>query len=74
MTTLQKILNDNDITQAQLIEMIRIKTGKVIGKDRISKICSGRIKNYSLATAKLLSDTLGIPIDTFIEHESLKQQ
>ena len=71
MTKLQQILNENEMTQSQLIEMIRIKTGRIIGKDRISKICSGRITNYSLFTANTISRALGIPIDTFIEHNNL---
>jgi hypothetical protein len=73
MTKLQNILNDNNMTQAQLIEMIRLRTGRVIGKDRISKICSGRITNYSLFTANTISRALGIPIDTFIEHDNLTE-
>ncbi len=73
MTKLQSILNDNNMTQSQLIEMIAIKTGRIIGKDRISKICSGKITNYSLFTANTISRALGIPIDTFIEHDNLME-
>ena len=71
MTKLQLILQQNDMSQAQLIELIKEKTGKTIGKDRISKICSGKITNYSLRTAKIISISLGIPIDKFIEHRKL---
>lgn len=73
MTKLQKILNDNDMSQSQLIELIRLKTGRVIGKDRISKICSGKLVNYSVATADLIAKSMGIPMDTFVETDKLNQ-
>ena len=73
MTKLQEILDENNMTQSQLIELIQLKTGKKFGKDRISLICSGKVVNYSLSTAMTISTAIGIPMDEFVETKELNK-
>ena len=44
------------------MRLIRDKSGFKIGRDRISKICTGRLKNYTLETAVMISEALNIPV------------
>ena len=66
-TKLAKILKDKNISQAKFRIMINEKTGVDIGADRISKVCTGRLQNYTLYTARLISATLDVSIDDIVE-------
>ena len=66
-TKLQKLLIDMGISQTDLFYLIEYKTGKTIGLDRISNIVNGKQKNYNIATAKAIADTIGVTINDIIE-------
>jgi transcriptional regulator with XRE-family HTH domain len=69
-TKLTQILLDKGLSQIDFQLLITDKTGSTIGRDRISRICTGKIRNYKLETAIKISDSLGITIDSFIEDDS----
>lgn len=66
-TKLGKLLDERNITQADFRRLIEDKTGVVIGADRISKMVTGRLQNYSLYTARVISESLGVTIDDIVE-------
>ena len=49
-TKLEQILIERGMSQGDLMRLIKQKSGFKIGRDRISKITTGRMKNYSLET------------------------
>lgn len=57
------ILEERNMSQTDLHLLIFEKTGKTIGRDRISRMVNNRIKHLTLTTAKLVSKTLELPID-----------
>ena len=61
------------LTQRDLVEMIYQKSGFRMGYDRISQICSGRKKNYSLETAVMIAEALEVSIDEIIEIRNVKK-
>lgn len=71
MTKLKKILEKNNISNVQLIELIENKTGHRLYPYMISKIANGLKINYSLKTACLIAHSLGLPIDAIVEKEKL---
>ena len=72
-TKLEKILRERNLSQGDLRRLIKSKSGFTIGRDRISKICTGRSTNYTIETAKMISEALGIPIDKFVEIENIQK-
>jgi DNA-binding Xre family transcriptional regulator len=66
-TKIAKLLEHKGISQAELKRRIKETTGADIGADRISKICTGRLQNYTLYTAKVIAVTLGVPVDEIVE-------
>lgn len=73
MTKLQKILNDRGMTQADLMRAITKKTGFQIGRDRISKIVNGNLKNYTLETAVMIAESLQVNVDDIVELREIKK-
>lgn len=67
MTKLAKLLENKSMSQRDLQRAIQQKHGIKIGDDRISKICTGRMKNYHLNTALLIASTLEITVDDIVE-------
>lgn len=67
MTKIQKMLSERKMSQAEFSRQIEAKTGARIGLDRISKICTGRLQNYSLYTARILATTLDCKIEEISE-------
>ena len=65
-TKLERILRDRSLTQGDLQRMIKAKSGFKIGRDRISKICTGRLTNYTIETAVMISEALEISMDSFL--------
>ena len=55
------------------MRLIRDKSGFKIGRDRISKICTGRLKNYTLETAVMISEALEIPVDEIVELKEIRK-
>lgn len=57
MTRLKKMLNDKNMTQKQLAEK------SDIGEYKISLLCSGKVNNLHLSTAKKICDVLDCTLD-----------
>lgn len=74
MTKLEKILTQRRMSQGDLIRLIQTKSGFKIGRDRISKICTGRLQNYKVETAKLISEALGVKMDDIVDIKNIKKQ
>jgi DNA-binding Xre family transcriptional regulator len=72
-TKLDTILQQRGMSQGDLVRLIRTKSGFKIGRDRISKICTGRLKNYTIETAVMISEALEIPVDEIIEIKDVKK-
>jgi DNA-binding Xre family transcriptional regulator len=73
MTKLELLLQDRGMSQGDLMRLIRDKSGFKIGRDRISKICTGRLKNYTLETAVMISEALEIPVDEIVELKEIRK-
>ena len=67
MTKLANILESKGMSQRDLQRAIQDRYGVKIGDDRISKIFTGRMKNYQLKTALLIATTLEVSVDDLIE-------
>jgi DNA-binding Xre family transcriptional regulator len=74
MTKLQKILIDRGMTQADLMRAITKQTGFQIGRDRISKIVNGNLKNYTLETAVMIAESLQVNVDDIVELKEIKKK
>lgn len=66
-TRLGAILMARGMNNQDLITAIRIKTGRNIGKDRISKMINGLTKDYMLSTASAIASALNVKIDDIVE-------
>jgi DNA-binding Xre family transcriptional regulator len=72
-TKIELILNKRDLSQTDLQRLIQDKSGFKIGRDRISKIVTGKIKNYTLETAKMIAEALDVKIDDIVELENIRK-
>jgi DNA-binding Xre family transcriptional regulator len=72
-TKIERILRDRGWSQGDLVRSIKAKSGFKIGRDRISKICTGRLTNYTVETARLISEALDVSIDDIVEIENVKK-
>jgi transcriptional regulator with XRE-family HTH domain len=72
-TKLELLLQQRGMSQGDLMRLIREKSGFKIGRDRISKICTGRLKNYTLETAVMISEALEIPVDEIVELKEVRK-
>jgi len=72
-TKLELILQERGLSQGDLMRLIRDKSGFKIGRDRISKICTGRLKNYTLETAVMISEALQVPVDEIVELKEIRK-
>jgi|688.fasta_scaffold23799_2 DNA-binding Xre family transcriptional regulator len=72
-TKIELILSQRNLSQTDLQRLIQDKSGFKIGRDRISKIVTGKIKNYTLETAKMISEALNVKIDDIVELENIKK-
>jgi len=73
MTKLELLLQQRGMSQGDLMRLIKDKSGFKIGRDRISKICTGRLKNYTLETAVMISEALEIPVDEIVELKEIRK-
>jgi DNA-binding Xre family transcriptional regulator len=67
MTKIEKMLKLKGMKQADLIRKIQSDTGEKIGRDRMSRICNGLVKNYTMKTAQIIADSLECDINDIIE-------
>ena len=74
MTKLQRILLERKMTQADLMRAITKKTGFQIGRDRISKIVNGNLKNYTLETAVMIAESLQVNVDDIVELKEIQKK
>jgi len=74
LTKIEKILVERNMSQGDLVRLIERKSGFRIGRDRISKICTGRMKNYRLETAVMISEALKVPIDSIVELKNIRKE
>ena len=72
-TKIEKILRDRGWSQGDLVRSIKAKSGFKIGRDRISKICTGRLTNYTVETARLISEALDVSLDDIVDIENVKK-
>ena len=72
-TKIERILRDRGWSQGDLVRSIKVKSGFKIGRDRISKICTGRLTNYTVETARLISEALDVSIDDIVDIENVKK-
>ncbi len=73
MTKLERILMDRNMSQGDLMRLIEEKSGFRIGRDRISKICTGRLKNYTMQTAVMIAEALEVAVDDIVELKDIKR-
>ena len=66
-TKLSQLLNERGLTQTDLFNMIKDSGNRVIGRDRISKMANGKLTNFNIDTAKVISGVLGVKIDDIID-------
>jgi len=67
ITKLQRILRSRGLTQTDLFYIINDSQYKNIGQDRINKLVLGKQKNYTIETAKTISNVLGVKLDDIVE-------
>lgn len=67
-TKLATILAEKGMTQRDLQRAIFNLHGVKIGDDRISKIYTGRLKNYHTNTAILIASALDVRVDDILEY------
>jgi DNA-binding Xre family transcriptional regulator len=72
-TKIDRILRDRNMSQGDLVRLIKAKSGFKIGRDRISKICTGRLTNYTVETARMISEALEVPMDEIVDIENVKK-
>ena len=67
MTKLQQIIENRQITQSDFIRIIKEKTGIDFDKGNLSRIVNGHKTNFTIETARILSDSLGVTLDEIID-------
>lgn len=72
-TKIERILRERNMSQGDLVRLIKAKSGFKIGRDRISKICTGRLTNYTVETARMISEALEVPMDEIVEIQNVKK-
>jgi DNA-binding Xre family transcriptional regulator len=73
-TKLEKILIKRNLSQGDLRRMVQQKSGFLLGRDRVSKICTGKTLTYNLETAVMISEALGVKIDSIIECKNVRKK
>ena len=66
-TKLSIILRERGLTQTDLFNIIKDSGFKTIGRDRISKMVNGKLTNFNIETAKIISNVLGVTIDEIVD-------
>jgi transcriptional regulator with XRE-family HTH domain len=66
-TKLSKLLILRGMTQQELYNLVKLRTGQEIQLYRISNMVNGKLKNYKVSTARILAQALQVPTDAIIE-------
>jgi transcriptional regulator with XRE-family HTH domain len=72
-TKIELILQQRGLSQGDLMRLIRNKSGFKIGRDRISKICTGRLTNYTVETAVMIAEALELPVGEILELKDIRK-
>lgn len=72
-TKIEQILQQRGLSQGDLMRLIRSKSGFKIGRDRISKICTGRLTNYTVETAVMIAEALEVPVGEILELKDIRK-
>lgn len=72
-TKIELILQQRGLSQGDLMRLIRSKSGFKIGRDRISKICTGRLTNYTVETAVMIAEALEVPVGEILELKDIRK-
>lgn len=67
LTKLAKLLVLRGMTQQELYDLVKERTGQEIQLYRISNMVTGKLKNYKVSTARLMAQALQVPTDAIIE-------
>jgi DNA-binding Xre family transcriptional regulator len=73
-TKLEAILFSRNLKQGDLRRMILNNSGFMLGRDRISKICTGRMIKYNLETAVMIAEALDVKVDDIIELKDIRKK
>lgn len=74
ITKLEQILIERSMSQGELRRIIKKRTGFMMGRDRISKICTGRLVNYTVMTAVMISEALEVSINDIVDMNNIKKE
>jgi len=69
VTKLARLLMLRGMTQQELFDLVKNKTGKEIQLYRISTMVNGKLRDYKVSTARLMAKALDVPTDSIIEDE-----
>ena len=69
ITKLARLLMLRGMTQQELYDRVKNKTGKEIQLYRISTMVNGKLRDYKVSTARLMAKALDVPTDSIIEDE-----
>ena len=73
-TNLDRLIRSRGLSQGDLLRLIRANSGYIIGRDRISRICTGDVTNFSVKTARLISDALQVSIDSIVDIKNITKK
>jgi transcriptional regulator with XRE-family HTH domain len=69
ITKLARLLILRGMTQQELYNLIKERTGKEIQLYRISTMVNGKLKDYKVSTVRILAQALQVPTDAIIEDQ-----
>lgn len=72
-TKIEKILRKRNMSQGDLMRLVQSKSGFKIGRDRISKICTGVQVNYTIVTAVMIAEALNVKLDDIVEVKNVRK-
>lgn len=73
MTKIEQILTNRKLSQGDLMRLIKQKSGFKMGRDRISKICTGRLTNPRVATMVMIAEALEVSVSEVIDIKDIKK-
>lgn len=74
MTKIEQILTKRNLSQGDLMRLIKQKSGFKMGRDRISKICTGRLTNPTVSTMVMIAEALEVSVSEIIDLQDIKKK